>query len=149
MTLQFHGVQDAEAQKLLNGSIEVLAWSWGASRGHDANSPGFYQDLSLTKWVGPESAHCFKMVLGRTKIDSVVLRIENEPTQIITLKNVTLSSVSTGGSGGENRLTENMTFESSEAEIAFEHDVRGDKVRSDVKLKNNVIEQEQDSHHRR
>ena len=92
--------------------IDVLAWSWGAST---SGRNTCLQDISLTKWVDLASP-----VLLMNQVDGViypeatlVVRKAGE-TQFefikLVFKNVSVSSLSTGGSGGEDRLTENVTL---------------------------------------
>ena len=100
------------------GEIDVLAWSWGASndpsKGGKAPT-GCIQDLSLTKYV--DSATPALIMNGMTGEVSpsavlVVRKAGSMPLEYLTLtmKNVRISSYSTGGSGGEDRLTENVTL---------------------------------------
>jgi len=96
------------------GEIDVLAWSWGASNAGKA--PGTcIQDLSLTKYI--DSATPALIMNGMTGEVAptavlVVRKAGDSPLEYLTLtmKNVTISSYSSGGSGGEDRLTENVTL---------------------------------------
>ena len=98
------------------GEIDVLAWSWGAAINFDGKKGGCgIQDLGVTKWVDSASpALLMAQVQGTVfpLVTLVVRRAGAEPLEYITLEftNVRVSSLSTGGSGGEDRLTENISL---------------------------------------
>ena len=105
------------------GEIDVLAWSWGesdntaASRKNRSGStaPDCIQDLSLTKFIDRATPDIIMdAVLGRIiNQGTLTLRRAGKQPQeylTLTLTDVTISAYSTGGSGGEDRLTENVTL---------------------------------------
>ena len=114
---------DGESKDKAHGmEIDVLAWSWGMSNSGSAHVGGGagagkvnVQDLSFTKWVDSATP---KLVLaccnGSHYADAtlVVRKAGGNPVEYITLKltEVLITSISTGGSGGEDRLTENVTL---------------------------------------
>ena len=96
------------------GEIDVLAWSWGASNTGKPQGTCI-QDLSLTKYV--DSATPALIMNGMTGDVAptavlVVRKAGENPLEylVLTMKNVRISSYSSGGSGGEDRLTENVTL---------------------------------------
>lgn len=104
------------------GAIDVLAWSWGASnsgtthmgQGSGAGRANF-QDISVTKYVDAASARLLQAcTTGEhfTKANLVVRKAGKKALEYIKIdmKDVIITSVSTGGSGGEDRLTENVTL---------------------------------------
>ena len=117
--------------------IDVLAWSWGMSQSGSFHTGGGggagkadVQDLSFTKWVDTASPaimlHCCK----GTHIPKCVLlcRKAGEGAQKyieITMEKCIVTSVSTGGSGGEDQLTENVTL--NFAKCTYEYFVQDDK----------------------
>ena len=102
--------------------IDVLAWSWGASQSgsmHLGSGGGAgkvsVQDLSFTKYVDSSSnALLLACCNGKHYPDAtLVVRKAGENALeylTITLTEVLVSAMSTGGSGGEDRLTENITL---------------------------------------
>lgn len=73
------------------------------------------QDLSLTKWVDSASALLLEHITtGRhiAKGKIVVRKAGDKPLDYIVIhfNDIIVSSLSTGGSGGEDRLTENVTL---------------------------------------
>jgi type VI secretion system secreted protein Hcp len=102
------------------GEIDVLAWSWGTSTGTARTAKGILpatcvQDLSVTKYIDSASAEL--IMNGATGVvapEAVLTMRRAGPTPIefltLTMTNVTVTSYSTGGSGGEDRLTENVVL---------------------------------------
>jgi type VI secretion system secreted protein Hcp len=102
--------------------IDVLAWSWGLSNSGSAHMGGGagsgkvnVQDLSFTKYV--DSATPALLLAGCNgqhfpEANLVVRKAGTKPVEYIKIKmsEVLITSVSTGGSGGEDRLTENVTL---------------------------------------
>eukprot|EP01117_Protostelium_nocturnum_P004251 TRINITY_DN155_c0_g1_i2.p1 TRINITY_DN155_c0_g1~~TRINITY_DN155_c0_g1_i2.p1 ORF type:complete len:319 (+),score=116.59 TRINITY_DN155_c0_g1_i2:132-1088(+) len=92
---------------------DILAWSWGMS--HSGTTPNI-QDISMTRYCDFRSeAFSYYLVKG-VKLPQVFLRVISRPkkqkmqVQEFELVNAQFSSISTGGSGGEDRLTENVTI---------------------------------------
>jgi len=73
-----------------------------------------FQDLSLTKYVDKASPKLMLQCAKGALIPTVTLFVRKSGLNAeyikITLSNVLVSSVSTGGSSGEDRLTENVTL---------------------------------------
>lgn len=101
------------------GEIDVLAWSWGQSTGARTASgakPNLcIQDLSFTKYIDTATPELImNSVVGEVAPNAVLSlhRASAPEAEYLTLKmrNVTVTSISTGGSGGEDRLTENITL---------------------------------------
>lgn len=104
------------------GDIDILAWSWGMSQSGTTHTGGGggagkanFQDLSFTKYVDSASNALMTALAKGSHIDKVVLLVrkagEGQQKYImITMEEVLVTSVSTGGSGGEDRLTENVTL---------------------------------------
>ena len=102
--------------------IDVLAWSWGASNSGSTHVGGGsgagkanFQDISFTKYIDKSSPillqHC---ATGKHIGEAKLICRKAGGTQMeyimIHMKDLIVSSVSTGGSGGEDRLTENVTL---------------------------------------
>lgn len=99
--------------------FEVLAWSWGASNSGTTHMGGGggagkanVQDLSLTKYVDTNSPRLFAAVATGRHFDRVTLTwiSKGAPTMTMLLEEVLVTSMSTGGSAGEQAPTENITF---------------------------------------
>ena len=102
--------------------IDVLAWSWGMSQSGSFHTGGGggagkvnVQDLSVTKWVDRASPVLMKMCCSGKEYKDALLTVRkagDKPLEYMKIKmeKVMITSVSTGGSGGEDRLTENVTL---------------------------------------
>ena len=112
-----------EAQdKSHKDEIDVLAWSWGMSQSgttHMGSGSGAgkvsVQDLSFTKYIDKSSCKLQLAVCNGKHFPEAQLTVRKageNPLEyvVIKMKDVIISSVSTGGSGGEDRLTENVTL---------------------------------------
>jgi type VI secretion system secreted protein Hcp len=112
-------------------SIDVLAWSWGLSQsGTFALGSGggagkvSVQDISLTKYVDASSTALIVAACKGTHIKQAVLTVRkagDTPLEYIkiTLDSVLVSSLSTGGSGGEDRLTENVSLNFAKFKLEY------------------------------
>ena len=118
--------------------IQVLAWSWGASQsgsfGHGAGGgagKANIQDLSITKYIDKSSTALLKAVVTGDHIGTVVLSVskaggKQEDYFTVTLTGAMITSYSTGGSGGEDMLTENVSIGFAKFDIEyFAQDAKG------------------------
>lgn len=113
------------------GEIEVLAYSLGFSNSGDLRSAGGVgvgkanaQDLSLTVYNSKASLPLFTAVVTGMTIPTAVLTLRRAgatPIEFlkIRLDNVLVTSDSMGGSGGEDRLTENYTLNYSKITFTY------------------------------
>lgn len=122
MFIKIDGIKGESVDAKHKDEIDVLAWSWGASQsGTTHNGPGGgagkanFQDISFTKWIDKSSPNllmnCAKGVHMK-EATLVVRKAGGTPLEYLKIKlsEVLVSSLSTGGSGGEDRLTENVTL---------------------------------------
>lgn len=100
------------------GTSEILAWSWGASNsgttvigGGGGAGKANFQDVSLTRFTDKQSAQLLGALSKGTILAKVTIR---KGTMRLTLLNVLVTSLSTGGSFQETAFTENVTFNFSE-----------------------------------
>jgi type VI secretion system secreted protein Hcp len=112
-------------------SIEVLAWSWGLSQsGTFAQGSGggsgkvSVQNISITKYVDSSSTGLILASCKGTHIKQALLTVRkagDKPLEYIkiTMEDVMVTSLSTGGSGGEDRLTENVSLNFAKFKIEY------------------------------
>lgn len=147
MHLKFEGgdvtIEGASKHSKHPKEVPILAWSWGVSNSADlhqsATSSGgkaHVQDISVTKYVDTSSNALLQACATGARIDKVLLTVNNatgEQTDYLTIElgnGVMVTSVSTGGSGGEDRLTENITLHFGKFLYKFtEQDEKGAKVK--------------------
>jgi type VI secretion system secreted protein Hcp len=111
--------------------IDVLAWSWGMSQSgsfHVGGGGGAgkvdVQDMSITKYIDKSSTDLMLHVANGAHIPEAVLTVRKaggDPVDylVIEMKKVLVTSVSTGGSGGEDRLTENLSLNFAEVKVTY------------------------------
>jgi type VI secretion system secreted protein Hcp len=141
MFIKIGDIKGESNDKTHKEDIDVLAWSWGLSNSGSAHVGGGagagkvnVQDLSFTKYV--DSASSPLIIAGCTgkhydKADLVVRKAGGSPLEYIkiTLEEVLITSVSTGGSGGEDRLTENVTLNFAKFKFSYQpQDSKGAKL---------------------
>jgi type VI secretion system secreted protein Hcp len=140
MFMKFDGdmYKGESRDKTHGGEIDVLAWSWGMSNSGTAHVGGGagagkanVQDLSFTKYVDASSAALMLACCVGTHIPTATLVVRKAGTTpveyiVITLTECLITAVSTGGSGGEDRLTENVTVNFAKAKFSYtEQDATG------------------------
>jgi type VI secretion system secreted protein Hcp len=147
MELSFEFADNKSIPKFFQKPIAVLAWSFGSYNGMDEETKKFsvgHSDLSLTKFVTAHSPILINLLSKNTNIPFVTLKCENQNQTIhVKLGDAVLSSISTGGSGGETQLTENITFMFKKVEITYEDGI--DKeigVQSSTVLENDLTNSE-------
>ena len=112
--------------------IDVLAWSWGMSQSGSWSVGGGggagkvnVQALSLTKFIDASSASLMTHCCNGEHIKEGTLVVRKaggkKPLEYvkITMKKILVTSVSTGGSGGEDRLTENVTLDFAHVKLDY------------------------------
>ncbi|MFT4728574.1 MAG: type VI secretion system secreted protein Hcp [Granulosicoccus sp.] len=120
--LKLTGIKGESQDDSKKDEIDVLAWSWGASQSgttHMGAGGGAgkvsVQDLSITKYIDSASHMLLQRTFDGKHIDEGILTVRKAggtPLEylVITMKDIMVTSVSTGGSGGEDRLTENIVL---------------------------------------
>jgi type VI secretion system secreted protein Hcp len=113
------------------GEIDVLAWSWGMSQSastHHGSGGGAgkvnVQDLSITKRIDKSTPNLVKFCCTGKHFKDATLTVRkagDKPVEymVIKMKDVLISSVHTGGSGGGDVLTENISLNFSHFEVIF------------------------------
>lgn len=132
MFLKIEGEIGGESQdKTHKGDIDVLAWSWGLSNsgsfhvgGGGGAGKANFQDISVTKWVDASSPVLMLYCANGDhfpKARLIVRKAGKTPLEyiLIDMEKVMVSSVSTGGSGGEDRLTENVSLNFAKVNVAY------------------------------
>ncbi|WP_426209066.1 Hcp family type VI secretion system effector [Massilia sp. TWP1-3-3] len=135
MFIKFDGMTGSSQDKAQKGNSDVLAYSWGMSQSgsfHTGSGGGAgkvnIQDLSFTKYLDDSTTALMMHCCTGKHIPKVVMLIRKAGGELgkpgdkeveITMTKVMVTSVSTGGSGGEDKFTENVTL--NFAEIKFEN----------------------------
>lgn len=131
MYLKLDGIEGEAQDSVHAKEIDILAWSWGGSQsgtthmgagggGGKAN----IQDLSFTHYVDSATHLLLQRMFDGKHIPEGTLTVRKAggtPLDYIILKmtDIMVTSVSTGGSGGEDRLTENVTLNFAKVELDY------------------------------
>jgi len=132
MFLQVKGIEGESTDDAKKGWIDVISWSWGASNSGDAHLGGGagagksnVQDLTFTHYIDKASCPLMLHCLKGTHADEATLIVRKAggtPVEYLTIKmssKVFVTSVTTGGSGGEDRLTESVSLNFGKVEVTY------------------------------
>src|ERR1700748_1652898 len=137
MFMKIDPLKGESNDKTHKGEIDVLAWSWGVSNSGSAHVGGGagagkanVQDLSFTKYIDKASPDLMLASCNGKHFDKATLVVRKAGTTpleylTITMKEVLITSVSTGGSGGEDRLTENVSSNFADVTVAYIEQTKG------------------------
>lgn len=132
MFLKLEGIDGESMDAGHTDEIDVLSWSWGASNSgtmHIARGGGAgkvsVQDINVVKYVDKASTAIIQAVAVGKHVPSATLTVRkaggDEPVEylVIEMKSVLISSWQTGGSQGEERLTESVTLNFEEFKTTY------------------------------
>ena len=146
------GALKGESQvKGFEDQIQVLAWSWGMSQSgttHHGTGGGAgkvnVQDLSFTHYLDASSPSLMLACCKGTHYPEATLTMRKAggdplPYLIIKLKDIIITSVSGGGSGGEDQQTENVTMNFAAFEVSYQpQDNKGAKKGGAIEIKYDI-----------
>jgi len=131
MFLKLGDVKGESKDKEYKDHIDVLAYSWGMSQSGTMHLGGGggagkvnVQDLSFTHYVESASPNLMqKCMTGKHYPEAklFVRKAGDKPLTYlkITMTDVLVTSVSTGGAGGEDRMTENATLNFAKVKVEY------------------------------
>lgn len=133
MFIRIGDVKGESTDKKHAGLIDVLAWSWGLSNSGTTHAGGGggsgkanVQDLSITKYTDKSSPTLLGAAFSGKHFADAQLIVrkaggKGAPIEYIKIEmtEVLITAVSSGGSGGEDRLTENVTL--NFAKVKYEY----------------------------
>jgi len=138
MFLKLGDIKGESTDSAHEGEIDVLSYSWGMSQSGTTHMGGgggagkvSVQDLSITKYVDAASHAVILACCIGTHYDEALLTVRkaggDSPLEYIklTMKELIVTSITTGGSGGEDRITETISL--NFAEFKFEYQEQDDK----------------------
>lgn len=146
MFMKFDGIDGESKDDKHKGEHDVLAWSWGMSQSGSAHIGGgagtgkvSVHDLSFTKYIDKGSPDLMLNCCQGKHIDKATLTVRKaggDPLEYlkIAMEEVIVSSVSTGGSGGEDRLTENITINFAKVKVDYKEQTEKGSVGATPKM---------------
>ena len=133
MFLKIYGVDGESTDSTHSKEIDVIAWSWGMSNSgttHLDSGSGAgkanVQDFSFTKYLDKSSPKLMLSALTGTTYPDATFTVRMTPTSgksyeylKLKLENVLVTSVSGGGAGNQDKLTENVTLNFSKFKLEY------------------------------
>ena len=131
MFMKIPGVEGEARDGTHKGEIDVLAWGWGMTQSGSAHIGGGggsgkvdVHDLSFTKYIDKASPDLMLACCsGKHYTDAklTVRKAGENPLEyiIITMQDVLVSGITTGGSGGDDRLTENIRLNFAKVKVDY------------------------------
>ena len=131
MFLKMDGIKGEAQDSKHKDSIDILAWSWGLSNsgtshvgGGSGSGKANFQDISCTKYIDFSSTFLMTHCATGKHIKECILTVRKAgetPLEYIkmTMTDCLVTSLSTGGSGGEDRLTENLSINFAKVNIVY------------------------------
>ncbi len=131
MFIKIDNIKGESKDKAHEGETDVLSWSWGMSQSGTMHVGGgggagkvHVADLNFTKWMDKGSTDLMLACCKGTHIPKAVLVVRKaggSPVEYltITMEEVLIASVSTGGSGGEDRLTESVSLNFAKVKVKY------------------------------
>jgi type VI secretion system secreted protein Hcp len=127
--LKLDGIPGESVNARHPGEIDVLSWSWGMARPAASSGGGTavrvsMSDLVITKMLDKATPKLMLATCDGKKIPEAILVLRKSGSEgfeylKITMHNVYVTSVATGGSQGEDRPTESISLNLSKVEVVY------------------------------
>jgi type VI secretion system secreted protein Hcp len=151
--LKLDGIEGESLDSKHPKEIECLAWSWGMSTSAHIGGSGVaagkvnVQDFSVTKYIDKATPTLLLNVCNGSTIATAAFVARKQggksgPVEYlkISFKEILVTSVSTGGSGGEDKFTENVTFAFEEQETVYTEQTGTGAAGSPARMKWNTAQ---------
>jgi len=131
MFIKIDDIKGESADSKHAGEIDVLSWSWGLTQTGTAQlgtgggaGKVHVNDLTFTKYVDKASPILLKQCCSGKHMSAaalVVRKAGGTPLEYlkITMEDLLVAAVSHGGSGGDDRLTENVTLNFARVKLEY------------------------------
>ncbi len=134
MFLKLEGKYDFKGEstdKSHPDEINVLAWNWGATNsgnthvgGGGGSGKSSVKDISVTKYIDRSSPALLLSAMNGNRLTKGTLTVRKageKPLEYLKIefKDIIVTSVSTGGGDGEDRLTENVSFNFAKYKLTY------------------------------
>ena len=131
MFLKLDAINGESVDNTHKNEVDVLSWAWGLTQSGSAHVAGGagsgkvnVHDVTVTKYVDSASPVLVKFCCNGAPIKSAVLTIRKaggKPLEYykLTLTNVLVSSITPGGAGGQDRLTETISLNFGQFKLEY------------------------------
>ena len=130
MFIKIGDIKGESTDKTHAGEIDVLSWSWGMSQSGTPHTGGggagkvSVQDISVTKFFDSATPPVMLACCNGQHFKEARLTVRKAGTKPleylkVIMKDVLVSSVSTGGNNSEDRLTETITLNFADFKVEY------------------------------
>ena len=132
MFLKLGDIKGESTDHAHKDEIDVLSFSWGMTQSGSMHHGGGVvsgkvnvQDLNFTHYLDKASPNLMKFCCSGKHFPEAVLSVRkagDKPLEYMTVKlnDVLITSVSTGGDGGADKLTENVSLNFAKVKVAYQ-----------------------------
>lgn len=131
MFLDLDGVKGESVDKAHKDKMDILSWNWGLANSGTAHAgagagsgKAKFNDITVTKFIDAASPNLMLFCangkhLSKGKI--IVRKAGENPLEYLTIdfQNAMVTQYTTGGSGGEERLTERVTINFAKVKVEY------------------------------
>ena len=137
MFMKFAGVEGEARDAVHKNEIDVLSWGWGMTQSGSAHIGGgmgsgkvSVHDMSFTKYIDKSSPDLLLACASGKHFTDVKLTVRKageNPLEylIITMQDVIIAGITTGGSAPEDRLTENVRLNFAKVKVDYTEQTQG------------------------
>jgi len=131
MFLKIDGIKGEAHDAKHKDEIDVLAWSWGMAQSGTSHMGGgggsgkvTVQDLSITKYMDKATPNLMMYCCSGKHVPKIMLTVRKAGSKAleylkISMEDCLVGHVSTGGSGGEDRLTETLALNFARVKVEY------------------------------
>ena len=131
MFLELDGVKGESVDKAHKDKIDIMSWQWGIANSgtfHHGSGGGAgkatFQDITITKYVDAASPNLMTFCANGkhfAKGKIIVRKAGEKPLEYLTVEfdKVLVTGYTTGGSGGQERLTEHVTLNFAKVKVEY------------------------------
>lgn len=130
--LKIDGISGESKDSSHSGEIDIRNWRWGMSQSGSMHRGGgggsgkvHIQDISFTHWVDKASGNLMLYCANGKHIPKAVLVVRKAGESALEYFKVTMSdciitSVSSGGSGGDDLISEDFTINFAKVKVEYQ-----------------------------
>lgn len=136
MFIKIGDIKGESVDSVHKEEFDVLSWSWGMSNSGSAQQGGgqgagkvHVQDLSFTKYIDKGSCDLMLAACNGKHYPEAKLTVRKAGETaleylVITMSDLIITSVSTGGSGGQDRLIENVSLNFAKVVVDYKEQTK-------------------------
>jgi type VI secretion system secreted protein Hcp len=131
MFLDLDGIKGESVDKAHKDKMDILSWNWGLSNAgtiHAGSGGGSgkakFDNITVNKWIDAASPNIMLYCANGKHFPKgkiIVRKAGENPLEYLTIEfeKALITQYSTGGSGGEDRLTERVTINFAKVKLEY------------------------------